>query len=226
MLLAIDFAWGIYGAFEHAFPALREWYEIVHLGRRYDIPEVAEDEYPRIPVPEKRYFYIGAYEHPWKIDGLRNAYAEAINPSRRPDRPPFGAYRDAETGETRRVAYFEEEDELNIDGMEANLFLMEYEEIYFATLSLENADGVRYLLDRGLVKVGRGQIATYDKIARRAQHWMRLEEELNVYDIQQYSIENSISKAEHFRLLEEYQQRIAAEASDQGNLDLFAEDAA
>ena len=177
-------------------------------------------------MPEKRYFYIGAYEHPWKIDGLRNAYAEAINPSRRPDRPPFGAYRDAETGETRRVAYFEEEDELNIDGMEANLFLMEYEEIYFATLSLENADGVRYLLDRGLVKVGRGQIATYDKIARRAQHWMRLEEELNVYDIQQYSIENSISKAEHFRLLEEYQQRIAAEASDQGNLDLFAEDAA
>lgn len=226
MLLAIDFAWGIYGQFSHAFPALREWYEIVRLGRRYEIPDIGEDEYPRIPVPEKRYFYIGAYEHPWKIDGLRNAYGEAINPARRPDRPPFGAYRDPETGETRRVAYFEEDDELSIDGAEANLFLLEFEDMYFETLALENYDGVRYLLDRGLVKVGKGQIATYDKIARRAQHWIRLEQDLNVMDIQDYARENSISKAEHFQLLEDHQRRIAAKGDDQFNLDLFAEAAA
>lgn len=226
VLLAIDFAWGIYGAFEHAFPALREWYEIVHLGRRYEIPEVAEDEFPRIPVPEKRYFHIGQYEHPWKIDGLRNIYGEAVNPMRRPDRAPFGAYRDADTGEIRRVAYFEEDRELSIDGVEANLFLLEYEDIYFDTLALENADGVRYLLDRGLVKVGKGQIATYDKIARRAQHWMRLQEHLNVYDIQEFALKNSISKAEHFLLLEEHQCKQAATEPDQMNMDLFGSEAA
>ncbi|MBU2952288.1 phosphoadenosine phosphosulfate reductase family protein [Marinobacter sp. F3R08] len=226
MLLAIDFAWGIYGQFSHAFPALREWYEVVHLGRRYEIPEVGEDEYLRIPVPEKRYFYIGAYEHPWKIDGLRNAYGEAKNPARRPDRPPFGAYRDPETGETRRVAYFEERDELSIDGAEANLFLLEFEDIYFETLALENYDGVRYLLDRGLVKVGKGQIATYDQIARRAQHWIRLGQDLNVMDIQDYARDHSISKAEHFQLMEEHQRQIAANVDDQFNLDLFAEAAA
>lgn len=226
VLVAIDFAWGVYGAFEHAFPALREWYEVKHLGRRYDIPEIEEDAFPRKGIPEKRYFYIGSYEHPWKIDGLRNIYGEAVNPQRRPDRPAFAAYRDKDTGETRRVAYFEEADELEVDGLEANLFLMEYEELYFPTLALENADGVRYLLDRGLVKVGRGQIATYDRISRRAQLWMRLGQDLNVPDIQEYALKHSISKEEHFLLLEEHQRQKAEVGEDQFNLDLFGEAAA
>lgn len=226
MLVAIDFAWGIYGAFEHAFPALREWYEIVHLGRRYEIPEIAEDEFPRIQLPEKRYFHIGAFGHPWKIDGLRNVYGEAVNPSRQPNRPPYGAYRDTDTGELRRVAYFEEDDELSIDGAEANLWLLEFEELYFDTLGLESADGVRYLLDRGLVKLGRGQIATYDRIARRSQHLTRLQEALNVGDLQQYAWNHAITAQEHAALVER-ERHVKAEQSEQtANLDLFAEQAA
>lgn len=226
MLVAIDFAWGIYGSFQHAFPALREWYEIVHLGRRYDIPEVSDDEYPRIPVPEKRYFHVGASEHSWKIEGLRNIYGEAFNPSRRPDRPPFGAYKDKDTGETLRVTYFEEDSELSIDDVEANLFLSEFEDLYFDMLTLENYDGVRYLLDRGLVKVGRGQIAAYDKIARRSQQWLRLQRDLNVYDIQRYATDHAISKEEHFRLLQEHQREKAEQGDHQFNLDVFSEQVA
>ncbi|HDZ37606.1 MAG TPA: hypothetical protein ENH62_04865 [Marinobacter sp.] len=226
VLLGIDFAWGVHGTFDHAFPAFREWYEIKHLGRRYEVPEIEECAFPRKTIPEKRYYHIGAYEHPWKIDGLRNIYGEAVNPQRRPDRPAFGAYKDRDTGETRRVAYFEESDELEVDGFEANLFLMEFEDLYFDTLALEVTDGVRYLLDRGLVKVGRGQIATYDRISRRGQRWRRLQESLNVYDMHQHALENSISKEQHFLLLEEHKRRQAEIEDDQFNLELFVDTAA
>lgn len=211
-LLAIDFAWGIHGVFQHAFPALREWYEIRYLGRRYDIPDVDEKQYPRKGIPEKRYFFVGTFDHPWKVDGLRNLYSEAVNPYRHPHRPAFGAYKDAETGETRRVTYFEEADELDIDSVEANLFLMEYEDLYFDTLCLPAQDGVTYLLDRGLVKIGRGQIASYDRISRRSQFWSRLQQKLNVQDVEQYAIKNAISKEEHDQILVEHLQQQESDA--------------
>lgn len=203
-LLAIDFAWGIHGVFQHAFPALREWYEIRHLGRRYDIPDVDEQQFPRKGIPEKRYFFVGTFDHPWKVDGLRNLYSETVNPYRHPERPAFGAYKDPVSGETRRVTYFEETDELDINGVEANLFLLDYEELYFDTLCLPAQDGVTYLLDKGLVKIGRGQIALYDRIARRSQFWSRLQEKLNVQDVEQYAMKNSISKNEHDQMLAEF----------------------
>lgn len=222
MIVAIDFAWSVYGQFRHAFSALREWYEIVHLGRRYDVPEIKAHAFPRQSLPEKRYFNLGSYEHPYKIDGLRNLYGEAVNPYRAPGRPAFAAYVDKETGETRRVAYFEEAGELDIDPVEANLFLMEFEDLYFDTLDLDAADGLRYMLDRRLVKIGRGQIATYDRIARRGQAWMRLQDELNVMDVQQYAIENTISTHEHDQLVNKARQAKVANAA-QGDLDLFGE---
>lgn len=218
MLAAIDFAWAIYGTFEHAFPAIREWYEVVHLGRRYDIPDIEPDAFPKIPIPEKRYFFTGQYEHPWKIDGLRNIYGEAVNPSRRPSQPPFCAYKDRGTGETRRVAYFEEADELSIDGTEANMFLLDFEDLYFETLNLTAQEGVCYLLDRGLIQIGRGQIATYDSIARRSQHWLRLQDTLKVYNLLEHALAHAISKDAHEELLSKHRATVALGCQE---MDLF-----
>ena len=221
MVVAIDFAWAVHGCFRYAFPALREWHEIRSLGRRYHVPEIGEDEYPRRAVPEKRYFHVGAFESAWKNDGLRNVVGEAVNPYRRPHRPAFGAYKDSETGETRRVTYFEEASELDVDPVEANLFALEFEDLYVDTLNMDANSGLFYLLDRGIVKIGRGQIATYDQIARRSQFWNRLQEQWNIESLEKGIFEASISKAEHFALLEEHQNEvIAANVPQEANLEL------
>lgn len=222
VLVSIDFAWGLHACFDYAFPAMREWYEIRELGRRYSVPDVALDEFPRVGIPEKRYFKVEDYSHPWKVDGIRNLYGEAVNPYRRPGKPAFGAYKDAVTGETRRVAYFEENDELTVDGEGANLFVMEYEDLYYEVAGLDAQAGVNYLLDRGLVRVGKGQIGNYDRIARRGQFWQRLQREVNVSDVQKYVLDNSITATEHFQLMEQMQAKNSV--STEQNLDLFGFD--
>ncbi|QCF28054.1 hypothetical protein [Hydrocarboniclastica marina] len=218
-LVAIDFAWGVHACFDHAFPALREWYEIRELGRRYFVPEVSKTDFPPKKIPEKRFFYVGQYGHAWKLDGLRNHFAEAINPYRRPGKPGFGAYVDSDSGETRRVTYFEESDELTIDGATANSFVLEFEDLFYEIDGLDVQQGVTYLLDRGIVKVGRGQIGNYDRIARRSQFWKRLQRQENVADVQKFVLENSIPSSEHTKLMEQARQE--QEVQREQNFDLF-----
>src|SRR5690606_28797154 len=221
MLLAVDFMWGVLRDFPTAFPACQEWYQIRHLGRRYPIRDIPENAFPRRPVPTKKWFRVGSdktgYAHPWKVDGLRNPFLEAANPYRRPSRPPYRTCVDKYSGEQRIVPWFEEDSELSIDPVEANKFLLDYEDLFWDTRGFDVQEGVTFLLDRGIIKLGQGSVADYDAMARRAQYWERRQQELNVMDIQQYALEHSISNQQHEEILRD----LAAKSGDQEyNFDL------
>ena len=214
LLVGIDLMWSMHRNFVHAFPAVREWYEIRQQGRRYHIPEL--ETATRCSIPPVRWFKVSSLDHPWGIDGLRDYYGEAVNPKRKPHSVPYMQVKDTKTGEPRRVVPFEESDELEINAVDASLFVnLEYEDLYFETLNLDSIESAKFYFDRGIAKTSAGHMAKLDHIARRGQFWDRLQEALNVMDIQVYVIEHSISDAEHKALLAE----LPGDAESQ--LDLF-----
>jgi 3'-phosphoadenosine 5'-phosphosulfate sulfotransferase (PAPS reductase)/FAD synthetase len=203
ILLAIDFAWAVHGNFERAFPALREWYEIRFLGRRYEIPDT--EMFPRVSIPETRWFHVGTFDHPWGIDGLRDPVGEAINSRRRPDRASFMACKDyGGSNDLRRVITHDTDDELTIDPQEAGIFLnLEFEDLFFETQNMDSKTGLLFLLDRGLIKIGKGMIAKYDFFTRRSAYYRRLAEDMNVSDLASAISENTIPNVEHAALLKQ-----------------------
>lgn len=213
LLLAIDFMWSMQRDFLHAFPALREWYEIRELGRRYQVPD--SQLQPPVPIPEARWFHVGTFDHPWMIDGLRDPLGEAVNVKRKPGSYPFMTCRDLGGGsELRRVVAHETADELTIDVEDACVFVTcEFEILFFETLNMEPKSSLLYLLDRGLVKLGAGTAAKYDFLARRAHYYTRLKEELNVAHLTPLLLERSISDAEHNCLMTEAIAQLEEEAS-------------
>ncbi|WP_185900209.1 phosphoadenosine phosphosulfate reductase family protein [Pseudomonas aeruginosa] len=116
-LLAIDFAWSLSYGFDHAFPALTEWYEIRVLGKRYPIPDITPVE--KGVIPEQRWFKFEAWQSPAQEMGLQDAYLEATNKDRYPGRPPMRTIRDRFEGKERSIVYYEEADEMDIDSAEA-----------------------------------------------------------------------------------------------------------
>ena len=202
LVVAIDFMWSMQRDFSHAFPALREWYELRELGRRYLVPE--SELMPQVPIPEARWFRVGTFDHPWMIDGLRDPLGEAVNLKRKPGTLPYMTCNDlGGSSEIRRVVTHETADELTIDREEAGIFVTcEFEELFFDTLNMDAKSSLLYLLGRGLVKLGAGMAAKYDFVARRAHYYMRLQEELNVPHLEPVLYERSISNAEHSSLVE------------------------
>lgn len=202
LILSIDFMWSLQRDFVHAFPALREWYQIRTLGRRYMVPE--SEMVSVIKIPEVRWFHVGTFDHPWMIDGLRDPLGEAVNLKRKPGTFPFMTCNDLGGGsDMRRVITHETADELYIDPEEAGIFVLcEFEDLFFQTLNMDARSSLLYLLDRGLVRLGNGMVSKYDFVARRAQYYTRLQEELNVAYLEPVLYERSISNAEHNGLLE------------------------
>lgn len=215
LLIAIDFAWSIQRDFDYAFPALREWFEIRELGRRYIVPDSSPT--PRVEIPESRWFYVGVFDHPWMSDGLRDPLGEAVNPKRRPNKVPYMACKDfAGSDNLRRVITHETSDELTVDAEEAGVFVTcEFEDLFYKTLNMDSKSSLLFLLDRGLIKLGDGMASKYDFVARRAHYYNRLKEELNVSNLTDALSSKSISDKEHSLLLasvdtqaDEYQQSL------------------
>jgi len=154
-LVAIDFAWSLSYGFDHAFPALTEWYEIRVLGKRYPIPDIAP---------------------------------------------------------------------MDVDTADALLFVDDFdEEFYELAKTLELTNSAKFYLNRGLVKLGRGKAADYDEMARRAQYWNRLQNNLGGTDLRSFVRHHSISDKEHTKLLETLKAEAEAKAEAESQvMDLFA----
>lgn len=128
-LLAIDFAWSLSYGFDHAFPALTEWYEIRVLGKRYPIEAVTPVE--KGSIPEQRWFKFESWESPALEMGLQDAYLESTNKDRYPGRPAMRTIRDRFDGKERNIVYYEEADEMEIDPGEAMCFADEFDESFY-----------------------------------------------------------------------------------------------
>lgn len=66
-----------------AFAAMRVWFEVKKMGRRYTIPDV-EKAKRKQGIPEARWFAAGAFDRDVPTDGLRDYQAE-MNPYLHPD---------------------------------------------------------------------------------------------------------------------------------------------
>jgi 3'-phosphoadenosine 5'-phosphosulfate sulfotransferase (PAPS reductase)/FAD synthetase len=216
-LMAIDFAWSLTYGFKNAFPALREWYEIRVLGKRYPIPDIEDIEKPK--VSSIRWFDTKEYPLPAKEDGLQDAFVTATNKDRNPGRPPARTVKDKVTGAQRHVVFYDEADEMEIDAAEAMLFVEDFEELYELSEELKPIDSAKYYLNQGFVKLGRGKAADYDEMARRAHYWERLQNVLVDEDVRSFVRKFTISDAEHSEILKELEAELDMEEE---SMDLFA----
>lgn len=200
-LLGIDFAWSLSYGFDHAFPALSEWYEIRVLGKRYLIDEVSPTE--KAIIPEQRWFKFDDWQSPAQEMGLQDAYLEATNKYRHPERPAMRTIRDRFEGKDCNIVFYEEADEMEIDPADAMCLVDEFDEAFYTLAkSLSPTDSAKFYLNKGLVKLAKGKAAEYDAMARRAQFWQRMERDLAGTDLRSYIRHHSISNAEHEQILE------------------------
>lgn len=200
-LLAIDFAWSLSYGFDHAFPALSEWYEIRVLGKRYLIDDFTPTE--KGIIPEQRWFKFDDWQSPAQEMGLQDAYLEATNKHRYPERPAMRTIRDRFEGKDRNIVYFEEADEMEIDPADAMCFVDAFDDAFYAMAKgLAPTDSAKFYLNKGMVKLAKGKAAEYDAMARRAQFWRRMERDLAGTDLRSYIRHHSISNAEHEQILE------------------------
>ena len=218
-LLAIDFAWSLSYGFDHAFPALSEWYEIRVLGKRYLIDDVTPAE--KGIIPEQRWFKFDDWQSPAQEMGLQDAYLEATNKERYPGRPAMRMIRDRFEGKDRNIVYYEETDEMEIDPGDAMCFVDEFDEAFYTLAkSLAPTDSAKFYLNNGMVKLAKGKAADYDAMARRAQFWQRMERDLAGTDLRSYIRHHSISNAEHEQVLDLMKVEAASQTS--AISDLFA----
>ncbi|MBP2086375.1 MULTISPECIES: phosphoadenosine phosphosulfate reductase family protein [Pseudomonas] len=200
-LLAIDFAWSLSYGFDHAFPALSEWYEIRVLGKRYLIDDVTPVE--KGIIPEQRWFKFDDWQSPAQEMGLQDAYLEATNKHRYPGRPAMRTIRDRFEGKDRNIVYYEEAAEMEIDPADAMCFVDEFDDAFYTLAkSLAPTDRAKFYLNNGMVKLAKGKAAEYDAMARRAQFWQRMARDLAGTDLRSYIRHHSISNAEHEQVLE------------------------
>lgn len=220
-LLAIDFAWSLSYGFDHAFPALTEWYEIRVLGKRYPIKAVTPVE--KGSIPEQRWFKFESWQSPALEMGLQDAYLEATNKDRYPGRPAMRTIRDRYAGKERSIVYYEEADEMEIDSAEAMCLVDDFDEAFYELAkSLDPIDSAKFYLNKGVVKLARGKAADYDEMARRAQFWRRMQRDLGGTDLRSYIRHQSISNAEHEAILESLRAEAAEVDVPNGTMDMFA----
>lgn len=212
-LIAIDFAWSLSYGFPTAFPALKEWYDIKVLGKRYPIPDVA-------PVPKASVPPMVWYPLP---EGKGPAYELGLTPFDRSESVGPVASRTIAnrfTGQPAKMVYFDETDELTIDAMEATLFVEAFdEERYMAASFYPGVDSARVYLDQGIVKLPKGKAATFDGLARRKHYFERLAFEAWPKPVEEVLQAGAISASKHDQLLALLR---ANHRDDSGMEDLFA----
>jgi hypothetical protein len=199
----------------HAFPALKVWYDVHRLGRRYAIPKV--DEFPKVPIPHHGWFYIGEFNADAPVDGLRDYSAEQWNRYLHPDRA--GTYAHTTAGE--RVVWFEESNQLEVDAESSCLFVTCTYDAHWVQRSQQHAaiDSARFWLNERILRLPRGMSQRYQEMAKRGQYFARLAERHNLTpaELDAHLIKHGIGNAEHQRLLE-----ISTQLAPSPQLDLFS----
>jgi 3'-phosphoadenosine 5'-phosphosulfate sulfotransferase (PAPS reductase)/FAD synthetase len=198
-LVAIDFQLSMHHYAPHAFPAVTVWNEVHNLGRRYRIPEV--ETFPKVEVKSHGWFPVGAFDAEVPTDGLRSYDAEMWNPYRHPDRPATHKF----TSSGERVVWYDEADSLQVDAVDANLFVTCSFDLRFAMEAQQKPgiESARFWLNEGIVKLAKGTAYKYQEMARRGQYFAHLADRLNLTpaEMDAYLIAHAISDAEHEALL-------------------------
>ena len=213
-LVAVDFFWGMHHYADTAFPAIEIWHEIRHLGRRYAVPIV--DLTKKTPVPAKRWFQAGAFDHAAPTDGLRDYKAEQWNRYLHPERPMKARVVDG-----KPTVWFEETDSLSVDAEAAYEFVeMSYPDQYIAYRMHNAIDGSRFLLNEELLSLPAGMASRYQHMAERGQYFSHLAARLNLtpVELDAHLLANSVSDTEHQALLDAHTTDVGLAQSD-----LFAE---
>lgn len=194
----IDFNWGMHHYASEAFPAVRIWFEVKTLGRRYAIPKLKRAD--PVSIPGKAWFKVDKFNAQVPTDGLRDYKAEQWNRYQHPERPI--SYMEV-NGE--RIVYHETADTLSVDAMEANIFVMMYcttplaiEAQYYPAI-----ESTRFWLNKGIVKLPKGMAARYQHMAKRGQYFSHLQQRFNLTpaELDKYLRANSISDQAHNLLL-------------------------
>lgn len=220
-LVAIDFAWSLSFGFEHAFPALREWYSIRVQGKRYAIPEV--ETAPKGAMPEMAWYQFDSWDSPANEKGLEDAYLIGLNKQRHAHRPSYRSIKDRFVGQQREIIYFEESDEMNVDAGQAMLFVDGFDDEFLQlAVSLEPTASAKFYLDRALVTLAKGKASAYDEMARRAQYWNRLKASLPGTDLRAFVHHHSISDLKHNEQLDQLA-RVANETACRERQDLLSQ---
>jgi DNA sulfur modification protein DndC len=199
-LITVDFQLSMHHFCDGAFPALREWYMIKVMGRRYHMPP-PKDPVPKPPISVYGWYKVGAYDSEVPTWGLYSFEAEKWNPYRHPNR--VSAYAKSTSGE--RMVYFEESDQMEVETIDATLFVTATfdMQMYLDAQAMDPLESARFWLNEGILKLPAGMSDTYQRMAVRGQYFRHLAQKLNVTpaELDQYLIENSISDAQHSLLI-------------------------
>lgn len=209
-LALVDFQWGMHYAAECAFPALNIWYEVNVLGRRRLPPKQAKA--PKINVPTKRWFQVGNFDHAAPSDGLRSYESEQWNRYRHPERALTHL-----TVRGEKTVWFDEQDNLAVDAIEACTFITcTFPQMVVEARNLTGIESSRWWLNEGIIKFPKGQAYRYQEIAKRNQYLSNLMGKLNLSpcEMERYLLTQSITNAEHEKLLSAAAAVAAAAAAD------------
>ncbi|NEX60096.1 adenine nucleotide alpha hydrolase family protein [Noviherbaspirillum galbum] len=199
-LVAVDFQLSMHHFCDGAFPAIREWFNVRTLGRRYHMP-APKTPVPKPAIPVHGWYKVGAFDAEVPTWGLYSFEAEKWNRYRHSDRS--SAYAQSTQGE--RMVYFEEADQMEVDPMDANLFVTATfdMQMYQQAQWMDPLESARFWLNEGFLRLPSGMSAVYQNMATRAQYFRHLAEKLNVTpaELDQHLIANGISEAQHTLLL-------------------------
>ncbi|CAB3774578.1 hypothetical protein [Paraburkholderia humisilvae] len=131
--------------------------------------------------------------------------AEQWNSYRHPER--VSTYAQATGGE--RVVYFDESEQLDVDATRACEFVTCTFDYGWAARAQQHAaiDSARFWLNETILKLPAGMSQRYQEMARRGQYFANLAQRLNLTPagLDQHLVRNSISDAEHARLVSQQQ---------------------
>ena len=196
-LVLIDWHWSNHYQAAQAFPALAIWYDVNVLGRRYAIPKI--DKAPKLTIPTTRWIKVGKFDHDAPSEGLRSFSNELWNPHRHPERT--FTHREADG---KRTVWFNETDQLSVDAEKACAFIT----CTYPTISIEcnhmpASESAAFWLNESIISLPEGHAARYQQIALRNRYFFNLAQRLDLspMELNRYLVQNSISNAEHQKLL-------------------------
>lgn len=196
-LALIDYHWSNHYEAAEAFPAVAIWHEVNVLGRRYSIPKTAKA--PKITIPTRRWIKVGDFDHAAPSQGLRNVDGEMWNRYRHPDR----IFQNREV-EGKKTTWFDETPQLSVDAEKACAFIT----CTYPTMSVEcnqlpASESATFWLNEGIVSLPAGHAHRYQEIALRNRYIANLAQrfDLSPDEMNRYLVQNSISNAEHEKLL-------------------------
>ncbi len=144
----IDFHWGMHAYSPRAFPALAIWYEVNVLNRRRRVPKIVKA--PKLGIPTKRWFHVGAFDKDAPAAGLFDASTEAWNKHRHPSRP---ATHKVVSGE--RFSWFDEDDSMTVDSKAVCAFITcTFPSMFLGTQHMSGIESTTFWLNEGMVRLG------------------------------------------------------------------------